>query len=195
MSPVYGSARDREICSSETVDTFLIWKLTGGPAGGIHVTDVTNASRTQLVNLERMAWDEELLGIFGIPAAILPRICSSSENVAVIREGALTGVPVCGILGDQQAALVGQACFHSGEAKNTYGTGCFLLYEYWRGARSIKVRLDNNGCVSPGKKQPASYALEGSIAVTGALVQWLRDNLGLIKASSEVEQFGENSLG
>ena len=170
-----------------TVDTFLIWKLTGGPAGGIHVTDVTNASRTQLMNLERLAWDEELLGIFGIPAAILPRICSSSENVAVIREGALAGVPICGILGDQQAALVGQACFHSGEAKNTYGTGCFLLMNTGAERVQSKCGLITTVAYRLGK-QPASYALEGSIAVTGALVQWLRDNLGLIKASSEVEQ-------
>src|SRR5439155_30704 len=109
------------------IDAFLVWHLTGGPHGGIHVTDVTNASRTQLMNLETLAWDKELLDAFGIPEAMLPKICSSSEVYGEVKEGPLCGVPIAGILGDQQAALVGQACFRPGEAKNTYGTGCFLL--------------------------------------------------------------------
>ncbi len=109
------------------IDTFLVWHLTGGPRGGIHVTDVTNASRTQLMNLETLAWDQELLDVFGIPEAMLPKICWSSEVYGEVKEGPLSGVPIAGILGDQQAALVGQTCFRPGEAKNTYGTGCFLL--------------------------------------------------------------------
>jgi glycerol kinase len=170
-----------------TIDSFLIWKFTGGPAGGIHVTDVTNASRTQLMNLERLEWDKELLEIFGIPEAMLPRICSSNENIGTIKEGMFAGVSICGILGDQQAALVGQACFQAGEAKNTYGTGCFLLMN--TGSKPVQSRCGLITTVAyQMDKQPACYALEGSIAVTGALVQWLRDNLGLISTSSEVEQ-------
>ena len=168
------------------IDTFLVWHLTGGPHGGIHVTDVTNASRTQLMNLETLAWDRELLDVFGIPEAMLPKICSSSEVYGEVKEGPLSGVPIAGILGDQQAALVGQTCFRPGEAKNTYGTGCFLLMNTGKQPVQSKCGLLTTVAFKFGGK-PAHYALEGSIAITGALVQWLRDNLGLIGASSEVE--------
>lgn len=168
------------------IDTFLLWQLSGGTNGGVHLTDVTNASRTQLMNLETLSWDQEMLEAFGIPEAMLPRICSSSELYAQVKEPTLKDVVVAGILGDQQAALVGQTCFRSGEAKNTYGTGCFLLMN--TGDRLVH---SNHGLLTTMAyklgDQPAHYALEGSIAVTGALVQWLRDNLGLIQKSSDVE--------
>src|SRR6266576_295580 len=168
------------------IDTFLLWNLTGGPKGGVHVTDVTNASRTQLMNLETLSWDKELLNEFGIPEAMLPKICSSSEVYGEVKEGPLCGVPIAGILGDQQAALVGQACFRPGEAKNTYGTGCFLLMNTGEKAVLSKFGLLTTVAYKFGAK-PACYALEGSIAITGALVQWLRDNLGLIEKSSDIE--------
>src|SRR2546426_4275301 len=168
------------------IDTFLVWHLTGGPHGGIHVTDVTNASRTQLMNLETLAWDRELLDVFGIPEAMLPKICSSSEVYGEVKEGPLSGVPIAGILGDEQAALVGQTCFRPGEAKNTYGTGCFLLMNTGEQPVQSKCGLLTTVAFKFGGK-PAHYALEGSIAITGALVQWLRANLGLIGTSSEIE--------
>jgi glycerol kinase len=168
------------------IDTFLVWHLTGGPQGGIHVTDVTNASRTQLMNLSTLAWDQDLLDAFAVPDAMLPRICSSSEVYGEVKEGPLSGVPIAGILGDQQAALVGQACFRPGEAKNTYGTGCFLLMNTGERPVQSKWGLLTTVAFKFGSK-PAHYALEGSIAITGALVQWLRDNLGLIGTSSEIE--------
>jgi glycerol kinase len=168
------------------IDTFLIWNLTGGPTGGIHVTDVTNASRTQLMNLETLAWDEEILRLFGIPAAVLPRIASSSEVYGNVAAGPLAGVPLAGDLGDQQAALVGQTCFEPGQAKNTYGTGCFLLLNTDEKPVQSKFGLLTTVAYQFGK-QPAHYALEGSVAITGALVQWLRDNLNLVRNSAEVE--------
>ena len=169
-----------------TVDSFLVWKLTGGRCGGIHLTDVTNASRTQLLNLQTLTWDQEMLRIFEIPEQILPTIRSSSEVYGLDQIEPLKGVPIAGILGDQQAALFGQTCFQPGEAKNTYGTGCFLLMN--TGAEPVQSR---HGLITTVAYkiagEPAAYALEGSIAVTGALVQWLRDNLGLIQKSSEIE--------
>jgi len=168
------------------IDTFLMWSLTGGPNGGIHVTDVTNASRTQLMNLETLAWDEEILALFNIPAAMLPRIASSSEVYGQVAAGPLVGVPLAGDLGDQQAALVGQTCFAPGQAKNTYGTGCFLLLNTDVKPVQSKFGLLTTVAYQFGK-QPARYALEGSVAITGALVQWLRDNLNLISSSAEVE--------
>ncbi|MFZ1974141.1 MAG: glycerol kinase GlpK [Candidatus Acidiferrales bacterium] len=169
-----------------TVDAFLLWRLTGGPAGGIHVTDATNASRTQLMNLEALAWDPEILEIFGIPAKVLPRIASSSEIFGKAQLPAIEGVPIAGIIGDQQAALVGQTCFAPGEAKNTYGTGSFLLMNTGETVVFSKFGLITTVAYKFGA-QPARYALEGSIAITGALVQWLRDNLGFIQTSSEIE--------
>jgi len=168
------------------IDTFLLWNLTGGPNGGIHVTDVTNASRTQLMSLETLAWDEEILSLFNIPAAMLPRIVSSSEVYGHVATGPLAGVPLAGDLGDQQAALVGQTCFEPGQAKNTYGTGCFLLMNTARELVHSKFGLLTTVAYQFGKN-PANYALEGSVAITGALVQWLRDNLNLIRNSTEVE--------
>ena len=168
------------------IDTYLVWNLTGGPNGGLHITDVTNASRTQLMNLNTLDWDPDVLSAFTIPSAVLPRIGSSSEVYGTATQSALQGVRIAGILGDQQAALVGQTCFRPGEAKNTYGTGCFLLMNV--GAKPVpsKHGLLTTVAYKFGQ-QPAVYALEGSIAITGALVQWLRDNLGLIKTSRDIE--------
>jgi len=168
------------------IDTFLIWQLTGGCRGGVHITDVTNASRTQLMNLETLSWDKEILNVFGIPEAMLPRIHSSSETYGLAKERSIRDVAIAGILGDQQAALVGQACFEPGEAKNTYGTGCFLLMN--TGTRKIDstAGLLTTMGYKFGDQEP-HYALEGSIAITGALVQWVRDNLGLIEKSSDIE--------
>ena len=169
------------------IDAFLLWKLTGGPDGGVHVTDVTNASRTQLMNLETLSWDKQLLKELGVPEAMLPEIHSSSETYGLAVHDAIKDVPIAGILGDQQAALVGQSCFAPGEAKNTYGTGCFLLMNTGPRAVQSTCGLLTTVAYKLGE-QPANYALEGSIAITGALVQWMRDNLGLIKTSSEIEE-------
>ena len=177
------------------IDSWLIWWLTGGPEKGAHVTDVTNASRTQLMNLETLDWDEEILEIFGIPRAMLPRIVPSSDRQGwgdTTKSGAFgQAVPVCGDLGDQQAALVGQTCFNPGEAKNTYGTGNFMLLNTGHEAvashsgllTTVGYRFDDH---------PVVYALEGSIAITGALVQWLRDNLGIIEKSEQVEDLARS---
>ena len=167
------------------IDTWVIWNLTGGPNGGAHVTDVSNASRTMLLNLETLDWDPDMLAVMGIPRAMLPTVKPSS-GVYGNAVGALAGIPVAGDLGDQQAALFGQTCFSAGEAKNTYGTGCFMLLN--TGTKPVQSK---NGLLTTlGYKigdQDAVYCLEGSIAITGALVQWLRDNLKLIEKSSDVE--------
>ena len=168
------------------IDTFLVWQLTGGVHGGLHITDVTNASRTQLMNLDTLDWDGELLATFEIPRAMLPAIRSSSERYGNATVEPIEGVPITGILGDQQAALVGQTCFRSGEAKNTYGTGCFLLLNTGESAVRSESGLLTTVAYRLGTEAP-HYALEGSIAVTGALVQWVRDNLGLIQRSPEIE--------
>ncbi|WP_262027473.1 glycerol kinase GlpK [Microvirga sp. Mcv34] len=167
------------------IDTWLVWNLTGGVDGGCHITDVTNASRTQLMNLRSLEWDEEILSLFDIPRACLPQIRSSSE-VYGEATGGLAGVPIAGILGDQQAALVGQACFQQGEAKNTYGTGCFMLMNTGETPYPSKCGLLTTVGYRFGQGKTV-YALEGSIAIAGALVQWLRDNLGLIQNSTEIE--------
>jgi glycerol kinase len=163
------------------IDSWLIWNLTAG----VHITDVTNASRTLLMNLNTLEWDDEILRLLNIPVSMLPKICSSAEIYGVTR-GALEGIPVCGDLGDQQAALFGQTCFTAGEAKNTYGTGCFMLLNTGEKPVSSKSGLLTTLGYKIGA-QKAVYALEGSIAIAGALVQWLRDNLGLIKRSADVE--------
>ncbi len=168
------------------VDSFLVWKLTGGAQGGVHVTDVTNASRTQLMDLATLAWDREMLQTFGVPEKMLPKIASSSEIYGKAQLDSIKDVPIAGILGDQQAALVGQTCFNAGEAKNTYGTGCFMLENTGTNLIHSKFGLLTTVAYKLGD-EPARYALEGSIAITGALVQWLRDNLGLIQKSSDVE--------
>jgi len=171
------------------IDTWCIWNLTGGPEGGAHVTDVSNASRTMLMNLETLDWDDEILGIMGIPRAMLPQIKPSSDVYGEAK-GALAGIPVAGDLGDQQAALFGQTAFDVGDAKNTYGTGNFMLLN--TGTKPVQSK---SGLLTTlGYKigsQPAVYCLEGAIAITGALVQWLRDNLGLIKKSPEVEDLAK----
>jgi glycerol kinase len=171
------------------IDSWCIWNLTGGIAGGVHVTDVTNASRTMLMNLETLDWDPEILSLMGIPRSMLPVIKASSE-VYGKATGDLAGIPVAGDLGDQQAALFGQTCFSAGEAKNTYGTGCFMLLNTGTKAVQSKSGLLTTLGYKIGD-QPAVYALEGSIAITGALVQWLRDNLGLISSSGEVESLAK----
>jgi glycerol kinase len=168
------------------IDTFLVWKLTGGAAGGVHITDVSNASRTQLMNLESLAWDHEILSDFEIPEAMLPQIRSSSEVYGEAQLDSIRGVPISGILGDQQAALVGQTCLKPGEAKNTYGTGCFLLLNTGEKQIPSKHGLLTTVAYKLGAR-PVCYALEGSIAITGALVQWLRDNLKLIDRSSDID--------
>ncbi|HEX7247858.1 MAG TPA: glycerol kinase GlpK [Actinomycetota bacterium] len=168
------------------IDTWCIWNLTGGVDGGQHVTDVTNASRTMLMDLETLEWDDGLLDAIGVPRAMLPEIRSSSQ-VYGEAVGAAAGVPVAGDLGDQQAALFGQTCFDVGEAKNTYGTGSFLLLNTGTDPVPSKSGLITGVAYKIGD-QPAAYMLEGSIAITGALVQWLRDNLKLIEASPEVEE-------
>jgi glycerol kinase len=168
-----------------TIDSWIIWNLTGGPGGGRHIIDATNASRTQLMNLQTLSWDEELLRIFNIPAACLPEIRSSSEVYGEC-VGALAGVPLAGALGDQHAALLGQACVNAGDAKNTYGTGCFLLMNVGKTPRVSTKGLLTTLAYQLGDAKPC-YALEGSIAIAGALVQWLRDNLGVIKESRDIE--------
>jgi glycerol kinase len=168
------------------IDTFLVWNLTGGPKGGVHATDVTNASRTQLLNLQTLDWDEKLLSAFAIPRAMLPQVRSSSEVYGMATLPSIEGVEVAGILGDQQAALVGQACFRPGEVKNTYGTGCFLLMNTGERVVPSNFGLLTTVAYKMGAA-PACYALEGSVAITGALVQWLRDNLGMIGKSADIE--------
>jgi glycerol kinase len=168
------------------MDSYVLWNLTGGPRGGIHVTDCTNASRTQLMNLQTLDWDHELLDALNVPKQMLPKIEASSQVYGNATLDSLKGVPIAGILGDQQAALVGQTCFKSGEAKNTYGTGCFLLMNTGEKPVVSKYGLLTTVAYKIGD-QPAAYALEGSIAITGALVQWVRDNFGLIEKSSDIE--------
>lgn len=171
------------------MDTFIAWNLTGGTQGGIHITDVTNASRTQLMDLATCQWDDEILQVLNIPKQMLPEIKSSSM-VYGHAKGVLGGVPLAGILGDQQAALVGQTCFNPGQGKNTYGTGCFLLMN-----TGLKPVPSQHGLLTTVAYQlgnePVHYALEGSVAITGALVQWLRDNLGIIKNSPDIEKLAK----
>ncbi len=170
-----------------TMDTWVLWNLTGGVEGGIHVTDVTNASRTLLMNLDRLSWNEEIAAEMGIPLSMLPEIKSSSEVYGNVRPaGSLSGVPISGILGDQQAATFGQACFERGMAKNTYGTGCFMLMNTGEEIVPSKNGLLTTVCYQIAGQKPV-YALEGSIAVTGSLVQWLRDNLKIISNAAEIE--------
>jgi glycerol kinase len=173
-----------------TIDAWIVWNLTGGPEGGAHVTDVTNASRTMLMNLAALEWDAQMLEVMRVPREALPRIVPSVDHHpwgTTHRDGPFAdAVPVCGVLGDQHAALVGQTCFNPGESKNTYGTGCFMLLN-----TGTKLVPSKSGLLTTlayrFKDEPPVYALEGSIAVAGSLVQWLRDNLGLIGSSAEIE--------
>jgi glycerol kinase len=175
-----------------TTDTWVLWNLTGGVEGGVHATDVTNASRTMFMDLETLQWDDDILGAFGVPRSMLPEIKSSSEVYGTVEESSLLReTPIAGILGDQQAATFGQAAFAAGEAKNTYGTGNFLIFN-----TGEEIVHSKNGLLTTvGYKlgdQPVHYALEGSIAVTGSLVQWLRDNLGIISSAAEVEELAKS---
>lgn len=173
------------------MDTWLIWNMTGGTDGGIHITDVTNASRTMLMDLSTLAWDESIAADMQIPMSMLPEIKASSEVYGEVRpRGVLAGVPIAGILGDQQAATFGQACFEIGNAKNTYGTGNFLLLNTGEEQVASKNGLLTTVCYKIGDNKPI-YALEGSIAVTGSLVQWLRDNLQIISSAPEVEDLAK----
>jgi glycerol kinase len=171
------------------IDTWVIWNLTGGTDGGVHVTDVSNASRTMLMNLETLDWDQDQLDAFGVPRSMLPNIMPSSA-VYGQATGALAGIPVAGDLGDQQAATFGQAAFDVGDAKNTYGTGNFMLLNTGTDIVQSKSGLLTTVGWKLGD-EPAIYCLEGAIAITGALVQWLRDNLGLIKTSPEIEDLAK----
>ncbi len=171
-----------------TIDSWVLWNLTGGPDGGVHLTDVTNAGRTMLMDLRRLEWDDDLLEIFGVPRSMLPEIRPSSDpNLFGHSAGGVEGLAIGGILGDQHAAMVGQVCLSPGDAKNTYGTGNFLLVNTGTEVVRSEHGLLSTVCYQFGA-EPAVYALEGSIAVTGSAVQWLRDQLGIIKAAQEVDE-------
>jgi glycerol kinase len=184
------SAAERGEAIFGNIDTWLIWNLTGGSHGGVHITDVTNASRTMLFNLETLDWDDELLGLFSIPRRMLPAVRPSSDSTfygVTQSAGPFKGeIPLCADLGDQQAATVGQVCFTPGEAKNTYGTGNFMLLNTGTSIVPSHAGLLTTVCYQVGKA-PAVYALEGSVAVTGSAVQWLRDQLCIIKQASDIE--------
>jgi glycerol kinase len=167
-------------------DTWTLWNLTGGPNGGVHATDVSNASRTMLMDLDKLSWDTDIAGEMGIPLSMLPEIRSSSEQYGTGAGGVLNGVPIAGILGDQQAATFGQVCYEVGTAKNTYGTGNFMLLNTGEEKVASKNGLLTTVCYKIGDQRPI-YALEGSIAITRALVQWLRDNLKIIGSAAEIE--------
>jgi glycerol kinase len=191
LREVDGLRRDAERgdAIAGTMDTWLLWNLTGGPGGGVHLTDVTNASRTMLMDLETLDWDDELLGFFDVPRAMLPEIRPSADPTGygvVAAPDAVASVPLTGALGDQHAAMAGQVCFAPGEAKNTYGTGNFLLLNTGGDLVRSQHGLLTTVCYQFGQ-QPPAYALEGSIAVTGSAVQWLRDQLGLIAGAAEIE--------
>jgi len=191
LNNVKGLREDAEkgVALFGNMDTFIAWNLTGGVDGGIHITDVTNASRTQLMDLATCQWDNEILQVLSIPKAMLPTIQASSKVYAKAK-GVLGGVPLAGILGDQQAALVGQTCFDPGQGKNTYGTGCFLLMNTGKKPVQSQHGLLTTVAYQLGD-EPVHYALEGSVAITGALVQWLRDNLGIIKNSPDIEKLAK----
>ncbi|EGG20188.1 Glycerol kinase 2 [Cavenderia fasciculata] len=178
-----------------TIDSWLVWNLTGG---GVHITDVTNASRTMLMNLKTLQWDKDICEFLEVPMNILPKIKSSSEIYGYIKEGPLEGIPIGSVLGDQQSAMVGQMCFKKGQAKNTYGTGCFLLYNTGNEIVQSTHGLLTTVCYQLGKDAEPCYALEGSVAVAGAGVKWLVDNLGIASSADEVEELAgkvENNAG
>ncbi|XP_072390839.1 glycerol kinase 3-like isoform X3 [Diabrotica undecimpunctata] len=191
--PGVKKAIDEDRCLFGNIDTWLIWNLTGGTDCGMHITDVTNASRTMLMNIETLQWDKKLCDVFGIPMKILPEIKSSSEIYGVIvMDMKLSGVPIAGILGDQQAALVGQMCLKSGQAKSTYGTGCFILYNTGYSIVRSKHGLLTTVGYQFGKKVKPVYALEGSVAIAGISITWLRDNLQIIKDVSESSEVAQS---
>eukprot|EP00455_Lapot_gusevi_P005210 TRINITY_DN12189_c0_g2_i1.p1 TRINITY_DN12189_c0_g2~~TRINITY_DN12189_c0_g2_i1.p1 ORF type:complete len:508 (+),score=125.60 TRINITY_DN12189_c0_g2_i1:56-1579(+) len=184
--PAVREAAEQDRLMFGTIETWIIWNLTGGKQDGVHVTDVTNASRTCLMNLRTRDWDEEICQKLSIPMGVLPPIKSNSEVYGTVKQGALANVPISGALGDQQAALVGQLCFQSGDAKNTYGTGCFMLLN--TGEQPV---FSSHGLLTTVGFQfgqsPVHFALEGSVAIAGAAIKWLRDNLQIIQTASEVE--------
>jgi glycerol kinase len=194
-NPLIRSAVERGEALFGNIDSWLIWWLTGGPGRGVHVTDVTNASRTMLMNLSTLDWDDEILSLINIPRNILPHILPSSDPLrygSSLKTGPFKdAIPICGNLGDQQAALFGQTCFSPGEAKNTYGTGCFMLLNTGNYAVQSSKGLLTTLAYQMGTDPPV-YALEGSVAITGALVQWIRDNLGLINKSADIEELAKS---
>ncbi|CAK9813819.1 Glycerol kinase 3 [Anthophora plagiata] len=189
--PRVREALDQKRCMFGTIDSWLIWNLTGGINFGVHATDVTNASRTMLMNITTLKWDSTLLSFFNIPPEILPEIRSSSEIYGYIQDDILSGVPISGCLGDQQSALVGQMCLQRGQAKSTYGTGCFLLYNTGTAIVDSSHGLLTTVAYQLGPQSPPIYALEGSIAIAGAVIQWLKDNLGIIADVKESESLVE----
>ena len=183
--PQVSAAANGDRLQFGTVDSWLIYKLCGGTQGGPHVTDVTNASRTMLMNIKTLQWDHELLEFFSIPESVLPKIQSSSQIYGHLTSGSLKGLPVAGCLGDQQAAMVGQRCDQPGSVKNTYGTGCFMLFNTGKTPVFSKHGLLTTVAFKMGEDEPV-YALEGSVAIAGAAISWLKDNLGIIKEPSEI---------
>lgn len=174
-----------------TIDTWLLWNLSGGVNGGLHLTDVTNASRTLLMNVNTLEWDPTLCKEFDVPMSMLPKIVPSSQVLFKIKDPVLKGVPLASVLGDQSAALFGQCCFEPGTAKNTYGTGCFLLMNTGEVPVQSTHGLLTTVAYQIGDQKPI-YALEGSVAIGGALVQWLRDNLNIISSAPEVEKLARS---
>lgn len=189
--PAIKKAIAAEKCLFGTIDTWLIWNLTGGPNGGVHVTDVTNASRTMLMNIDNLKWDPMLLKFIDINPSVLPAIKSSSEVYGNIADGPLKGIPISGCLGDQQSALVGQQCLARGEAKATYGTGCFLLYNTGNTKIDSSQGLLTTVAYKLGPKEKPVYALEGSVAIAGAALNWLRDNLTILPDFDAAEKIAE----
>ncbi|XP_049560754.1 glycerol kinase isoform X10 [Orcinus orca] len=204
--PLYNAVVWLDLRTQSTVESLskripgnnnFVKSLTGGARGGVHCTDVTNASRTMLFNIHSLEWDKELCEFFEIPMKILPNVRSSSEIYGLmkishsLKAGALEGVPISGCLGDQSAALVGQMCFQDGQAKNTYGTGCFLLCNTGRKCVFSEHGLLTTVAYKLGRDKPVYYALEGSVAIAGAVIRWLRDNLGIIKTSEEIEKLAK----
>ncbi|XP_050593373.1 glycerol kinase-like isoform X2 [Bombus affinis] len=189
--PRVREALDQKRCLFGTIDSWLIWNLTGGTSFGVHATDVTNASRTMLMNITTLKWDPTLLSFFNIPPEILPEIRSSSEIYGYIQDDILSGVPISGCLGDQQSALVGQMCLQKGHAKSTYGTGCFLLYNTGTAIVDSSHGLLTTVAYQLGPQATPVYALEGSVAIAGAVIQWLKDNLGILSDVKESESLVE----
>ncbi|KAG0172741.1 Glycerol kinase [Apophysomyces sp. BC1034] len=195
--PAVAEASEKDRLQFGTVDSWLIYNLTGGLDNGVLLTDVTNASRTMLMDIHSLAWSNEALSFFGFKGIKLPKIVSSSEVYGNMSDGSLKGIPIAGCLGDQQAALVGQKCFHVGDAKNTYGTGCFMLFNVGSQPVFSKHGLLTTVAYRFGNGQP-QYALEGSVAVAGSSIGWLRDNMGLIANTNEINELAakvENTGG
>jgi len=190
--PEVKKACDEGVALFGNVDTWLIWNLTGGVGNGVHITDVTNASRTMMMNIKTRNWDKESCKFLEVPMDVLPTIKSSSEVYGKIADGPLKGLPIAGDLGDQQAAMVGQGCFNVGEAKSTYGTGCFMLYNTGDEIVDSEHGLLTTIAYQFGANAKPAYALEGSVAVAGSAIKWLRDNMGIIQKSSDIEELASS---